>query len=91
MDKYIAILDEIEAQKPQDSIIVTLGVGPAVFCSGFDLNFIKKNPMNIGLLAIKFMEMQSKLIQMDLPTICVCNGSAMGPGLFLAATHDRII
>ena len=38
IDQYIAILDQIEATKGP-SCLITIGTGPKIFSSGFDLHY----------------------------------------------------
>ena len=45
LDKINAKLDEVE-KSTGPAVLVTVASGPKVFCSGFDLKFWAKNPVN---------------------------------------------
>ena len=82
-------LDDIEKNTKGPGIVVTIGCGPKVFSSGFNLNFWKQNPKNNIPLSISLLyELLKRIQSFGMPTVCCINGHAIAGGVFLAMVHD---
>ena len=79
---------EIVQKSTGAACLVTIGTGPKIFSTGFDLPEWKKNKLN-GLSAIGAMQVVlKKILLLPMPTMCVMNGHAYAGGLILALAHD---
>ena len=73
-------------------MIVTIGSGPKVFSSGFNLKFWMAKPdTNISLSLTLYHDLLRRILTLGFPTVCVINGHAIAGGVFLALAHDHTI
>ena len=91
INKYLAILDQIEATKGP-GVMVTIGTGNKIFCSGFDLPYwVADYERNMKPSITRFTEVMARLLQFSMPTMCVFNGTAMAGGYIWGLCHDFAI
>ena len=88
--KFNEFLDIIEASKGP-AICVTIGAGTKAFSSGFNLMEIARLKHNKVLVPMNFLDVLSRYLTLNVPTLCVVNGHAVAGGLYLAMCHDHII
>jgi Delta3-Delta2-enoyl-CoA isomerase len=69
--------------------MVTVGTGPRVFGSGFDLKYWMAKPGNVELSVKTFHVLLSRILTCNVNTLCIMNGSAVAGGVFLALAHDH--
>eukprot|EP00347_Sterkiella_histriomuscorum_P017419 403349446 len=87
MTKIHQCLDEIEkSQGP--ACLVTIGTGKKLFSTGFDLELWKKSLNDQYQSILRMQEVLSRFLTLEIPTMCVFNGSAIAGGLLLGLTHD---
>ena len=73
-------------------VLVTMGTGPKVFSTGFDMTHLKADVMNCLETSANMQTVLKKLLTLNVPTLCLMNGHSYAGGLFLALCHDfRII
>jgi len=70
---------------------VTIGSGPKVFSSGFDLKFWAAKKGNVELALKTFHVLLARILTCNVNTLCVINGFAVAGGVFLALAHDQAI
>ena len=88
INKVNQCLDEIENSKDEDAIMVTIGSGAKVFCSGFNLKILGKGDMHSTVLGLMLNPLMARILTLNVPTLCVLNGHAVAGGLFLSMCHD---
>ena len=73
-------------------VLVTMGTGPKVFSTGFDMTHLKADVMKCLETSANMQTVLKKLLTLNVPTLCLMNGHSYAGGLFLALCHDfRII
>ncbi len=73
-------------------VLVTMGTGPKVFSTGFDLTHWKADVTNSFETSATMLSVFKKLLTLNVPTLCLMNGHSYAGGLFLSLCHDfRII
>ena len=87
VDRYIALLDEIESHKGP-GVMVTLGTGRKHFSSGFDLPYWAESCDNMINCLERFQELMARLLEFSMPTMCVYTGNAMAGGYIFGLCHD---
>ena len=84
---FRAILDKIEASEGP-GVVVTIGTGKKHFSTGFDMPTWIQEPETYYPSQEEFKVLMDRLMNFQLPTLCVFNGNAMAGGLFMGACHD---
>lgn len=87
INAYLAVLDKIEKSEGP-GVMITIGTGPKLFSSGFDLGFWAESYPNMRNSIVRFQEIMARLLGFPMPTVCVFNGSAIAGGYFLGLCHD---
>lgn len=90
MKKFNEFLDIIEASTGP-AIVVTIGSGVKVFCSGFNLMEITRLKHSRVLMPMEMLDIYSRFLTLNVPTLCIVNGHAVAGGLYLALSHDWVI
>ena len=90
INKLNEYLDIIEASTGP-AIVVTIGSGVKVFCSGFNLMETVRLKHNRVLMPMNMLDVMSRFLTLNVPTLCVVNGHAVAGGLYLAMCHDYVI
>ena len=84
---FNTILDKIEATKGPGAL-VTIGTGPKIFHTGFDLDQWKSNPLQQYESFALCSHLMARLLTFPMATMAVVNGHTYAGGLFLALGHD---
>lgn len=83
-NKYLKQIEDYQG----DAVMITIGSGPRVFSSGFDLKYWKKKKGN-DTLTIKLLHvLLARLLTCNVPTLCCINGFAVAGGVLLSLAHD---
>ena len=90
INKMHEFLDKIEASEGP-AIVVTIGSGPKVFCSGFNLFELTRLKHNRVLLPMDMLDVYVRFLTLNVPCLCAVNGHCVAGGLFLALCHDKTI
>ncbi len=73
-------------------VLVTMGTGPKIFSTGFDMTHWKADVINCLETSANMLSVFLKLLTLNVPTLCLMNGNTYAGGLFFALCHDfRII
>ena len=69
--------------------MVTMGTGPKIFSSGFDLTaWVADYEKNMKVSIERFCEVMARLLSFSMPTMCVFNGVAIAGGYIWGLCHD---
>lgn len=86
-----AALDEVEASEGP-AALVTLSANEKFFSNGLDLEWVSSEGEHPGgdrkVFGDEFMKLMSRLITLEVPTICAINGHGFGAGFMMALCHD---
>lgn len=92
-DMIAETLDVVRVlQKPSDVRVVVLTGGGKSFCAGADVNWMRR-VMDFSFEenyeeSLKLAELMYSVYSLDLPTIAMINGAAIGGGMGFVATAD---
>lgn len=81
-------LDEVENSKDEDAVMVTIGSGSKVFCSGFNLKILGKGDVHSVALGLMLNPLMARILTLNVPTLCVFNGYSVAAGVFMGMCHD---
>ena len=87
INAYLALLDKIEASSGP-GVMVSIGIGPKHFSSGFDLPYWMADYANMRASITQFTRLMARLLEFSMPTMCVFNGSAIAGGYIFGLCHD---
>ena len=81
------LLDQLEKTSGA-ACLVTIGVGPRFFSTGFDLNLWATGNEHMQRSVLLMQELMSRFLTLGVPTMCVFNGTTIAGGLLLGLCHD---
>lgn len=70
---------------------MTIGSGPKVFSSGFNLKFWAESKSNTVLSVYLYHSLLARILTINIPSLCIFNGHAIAGGLMMGLAHDKII
>jgi enoyl-CoA hydratase/carnithine racemase len=90
--KRISDYLDVVAQAEDERVLITLGTGPKIMSTGFNLTYWSQHPLNPSYCASLFIQMLGKLVTLPVPTMCLMNGHAYAGGFMFSLCHDyRVI
>ena len=87
LDGVNQILDQVENAK-DECVLVTISSNQKVFSSGFNLNFWQEATENKPLSISMMQRLMARILTLNVPTMCICNGHTIAGGFMLALSHD---
>ena len=85
--KYNDCLDYIE-KSDGPGVMITIGTGPKVFCSGFNLRFWQAKKGNVESSISGLHKLLARILTVGMPSLCILNGKTVAGGVFIALAHD---
>ena len=71
---------------------MTIGSGPKVFSSGFNMGYWMNREDDDASLGVKLLQIVlARLHTANVPTLCIVNGIAIAGGCLIALAHDHVI
>ena len=89
LQQYHSCLDVIEKSEGA-CMMVTINRGNKTFCSGYNLITLVEKSSNMTLLPLTGLKLLGRILNLNVPTLCIANGHAVAMGLFIALCHDQL-
>ena len=67
---------------------MTVSSSPKWFSGGYDYQILSKSPYDQSLIQMQALKLYARIMELKVPSVCVCTGIVQAAGFFLAVAHD---